>query len=77
MNRYEAAWRLAEALAEASEKIARNPEAGLPSPRPYPHLARPGQAWVKAGPYWIAYRTSPHLIIAAVFYETANIPRRL
>jgi hypothetical protein len=40
-------------------------------------MARPGQAWLKAGRYWIAYRRRPHLVIAAVFYETAKIPKRL
>jgi hypothetical protein len=49
----------------------------LSAPRPYPDLARPGLAWIKAGRYWIAYRTKPRVIIVAVFYDTANIPGRL
>jgi hypothetical protein len=31
-----------------------------------------GRAWIKAGPYWIAYRPSLPVIVA-VFYETANM----
>ena len=54
-----------------------NPGAGLSAPRPYPALAQKGRAWIKAGRYWIAYRTKPRLLIVAVFYETANIPGRL
>jgi hypothetical protein len=57
--------------------IEHNPATGLPAPRPYPQLARPGQAWVKAGRYWIAYRRRPRLVIAAVFFDTANFPKRL
>jgi hypothetical protein len=37
----------------------------------------PGLAWVKAGRYWIADRTTPRWIIAAVFYETGIILCRL
>jgi plasmid stabilization system protein ParE len=76
-ERYEATDALEAALAEAMRKIEANPAAGLPAPRPYPQLARPGRAWVKAGRYWIAYRTAPRLIIASVFFETSNIPGRL
>lgn len=65
------------ALQEASDTIERAPEGGLPAPRAYPQLARPGLAWMKAGRYWIAYRINPYPVIAAVFYEAADIPRRL
>jgi plasmid stabilization system protein ParE len=66
------------ALLEAERRIERNPTtAGLPAPRQYPDLARPGRRWFKAGPYWIAYRTTGPPVILAVFYETANIPGRL
>ena len=64
-------------MREAGRQIAENPAAGLAAPRPYPHLARPDTAWIKAGPYWIAYRTAQPVVILAIFYETANIPRRL
>jgi plasmid stabilization system protein ParE len=43
-----------DALDEAGRRIESNPAAGLPAPRPYPQLARPGVAWIKAGRYWIA-----------------------
>jgi plasmid stabilization system protein ParE len=65
------------ALREASQAIERNPDAGLAAPRPYPTATRRHWGWVKAGRYWVAYRRKPGLIIAAVFYETANIPKRL
>ena len=65
------------ALEDASRRIEANPAAGLVAPRPYPHVARPGRAWIKAGRYWIAYNTAHPPVIAAVFYETANIPGRL
>jgi hypothetical protein len=48
-----------------------------PAPRPYPELVQPGRLWLKAGRYWIAYRTHPTPAIVAVFFETANIPGRL
>ena len=77
LDRYEAIINLLAALQEASDAIKRDPMAGLSAPRPYPQLARPGQAWVKAGRYWVAYRSHPSLVIAAVFYEAANIPNRI
>lgn len=64
------------ALDEAERKIEADPSAGLPAPRPYPLLARRGQAWVKAGRYWVAYRTTEPPVIIAVFFETADIPGR-
>jgi plasmid stabilization system protein ParE len=76
LGRPEAIRGLIAALEEASREIERNPRAGLAAPRPYPHLVRPDRLWVKAGRYWIAYEpTTP--VIVGVFYETANIPRRL
>jgi plasmid stabilization system protein ParE len=77
LDRPEAFSKLIAALREASAAIQRDPTIGLPAPRAYPQLTRPGQAWVKAGRYWIAYRPRPQPAIVAVFYETANIPRRL
>jgi plasmid stabilization system protein ParE len=76
-ERPEAIRGLIAALEDASRRIEANPAAGLAAPRPYPHLARPGRAWIKAGRYWIAYNTAHRPVIAAVFYETANIPGRL
>ncbi len=68
---------LRAALDQAERKIESNPAAGLAAPRPYPRLARPGTAWVKAGRYWVAYSTMQPPVIVAVFYETADIPARL
>jgi plasmid stabilization system protein ParE len=65
------------ALETAERRVAEQPEAGLPAPRPYPELARSGLAWIKVGRYWITYRTKPPPVIVAVFYEMADIPRRL
>ena len=76
LQRPEAVRGLIAALEQASRKIEANPEAGLAAPRPYPQLVRPGRAWVKSGRYWIAYNTTRPPVIAAVFYETANIPGR-
>jgi plasmid stabilization system protein ParE len=76
-QRPEAIIRLMAAVAEASRKIEANPEAGLAAPRPYPQLARPGRASLKVGRYWISYTTTRPPVIAAVFYETADIPGRV
>ena len=57
-ERIEAIRALAAALYEAEEKIAADPSAGLPAPRPYPNVARQGRAWVWAGRYWVAYNTT-------------------
>ena len=73
----EAARALRKALTAASEKITTAPGAGLPAPRPYPRLARPGSTWLKSGRYWIGYQTQPTTAIVAVFFETANIPGRV
>jgi plasmid stabilization system protein ParE len=76
-QRIEAIRAFLAALDEAEQKIESSPAAGLSAPRPYPGLAQPGQAWVKAGRYWIAYNTTTPPVILAVFYETADIPSRL
>ncbi len=76
-NRPEALRKLDTAVSEAMEKIERNPMAGLAAPRPYPSLAQPGAAWIKAGRYWVLYSISQPPVIAGIFYEAANIPRRL
>ena len=75
-ERLEAIAALAAALEAAERRIEDYPEAGLPAPRPYPEVARPGRSWIKEGRYWIAYSTRRPLIVA-VFYDTANIPGRL
>jgi plasmid stabilization system protein ParE len=76
-ERPEAIAALNAALEAAEQRIAEHPAADLPAPRPYPQLATQGRAWIKSGRYWIAYRTKSPLLIVAVIFETANIPRRL
>ena len=73
LQRSEAIRNLDAALEEAARRIMDDSVARLPAPRPYPTLARRGQAWVKAGPYWIRYRTIAPPVITAVFYDRANI----
>jgi plasmid stabilization system protein ParE len=68
---------LDRALADAETRIERTPGEGLSAPRPYRRLARPGWAWIKSGRYWIGYTIGDTPIIAAVFFETANIPGRM
>ena len=75
-RRPEASRNLDTALDDAERRIEGDPAAGLPAPRPYPALARSGQAWIKAGPYWIRYNTRMPLVITGVFYEQADIPSR-
>jgi len=77
LERPEAIRGLAIALETAWQAITTTTAAGLPAPRPYPPFAQPGRLWIKSGRYWVAYRTQPATAIVAVFYETANIPRRL
>jgi plasmid stabilization system protein ParE len=77
LERDSAARALLAALADAERRIERSPAAGLAAPRPYPELAAEGDAWVKAGRYWVGYRATEPPAIFAVFFETANIPGRL
>ena len=74
--RPEASRNLGAALDDAEQRIEGNPTAGLPAPRPYPALVRSGQAWVKAGPYWVRYSIRTPPVITGVFYERADIPSR-
>jgi hypothetical protein len=75
-RRLEASRNLAAALHDAERRIEHDPAAGLPAPRPYPALERPGQSWIKAGPYWVRYTTRTPPIITGVFYDRANLPDR-
>jgi hypothetical protein len=68
---------LDRAIDEAGVLIERDPGGGLPAPRPYPWVARPGQAWRKVRAYWFRYSLTSPPVITAVFYERANIPGRL
>jgi plasmid stabilization system protein ParE len=76
LERPEAVQGLVSAVEEASRKIEANHSVGLVAPRPYPHLARAGQAWIKVDRYWISYSTTKPTLIIAVFHDTANIPGR-
>ncbi len=77
LGRIEAILNLARAEDEARRKIGLAPANGLPAPRPYPDLARPGFSWVKAGRYWFHYTVAEPVVIVAVFYETADIPSHI
>jgi len=67
-HRPEAVRALFAALDSAERVIECNPSAGLAAPRPYPQVARKGRA---------ADSTTHPPVIVAVFYETADIPRRI
>jgi hypothetical protein len=77
LGREEAVESLDRALTQAERAIVADPFAGLIAPRPYPALARPGQAWIKARRYWVGYEIKTPPVIVAVFYEMADIPGRL
>ena len=76
LDRIEAVRNLAAVIRQAAEQIEQSPESGFPAPRPYPHLARSGRAWVKIGRYWVAYSVASPPVITGIFYDTANIPDR-
>jgi plasmid stabilization system protein ParE len=76
-DRVEAVRGLVAALEAGWQRIVADPAIGLAAPRPYPQLAHPGRLWIKAGRYWIAYSAAGSPCITGVFYETANIPRRV
>jgi plasmid stabilization system protein ParE len=73
-GRPEAARNLTAALRAATRQIIAGKS--FPAPRPYPELAREGEAWTHAGRYWIAHTTAKPFEILAVFYDAADIPRR-
>jgi len=62
------------AVEAAKQRIADAPAAGLPAPRPYPQLKKPGRLWLKQGRYWISYSISDPPAITGVFFETVDIP---
>lgn len=70
-KRPEALRNLAAALAAVDGLIAQGKT--FAAPRPYPGLARTGELWVEAQPYWIACRTERPRSILAVFYATNDI----
>ncbi len=75
-GRVEASVALDRALTEAERIITKVPERGLLAPRPYPGLAAPGERWVLAGAYWVAYRLGDPRVVLGVFYDRADIPGR-
>jgi hypothetical protein len=64
------------AVDAARARIAATPLAGMPAPRPYPNLKKPGRLWLKSGRYWISYSSRP-LVIIGIFFETVDIPRHV
>jgi plasmid stabilization system protein ParE len=77
LERPEAARDLLTALDLAIARISRDPTAWLTSPRSYPALARPDRAWLKSGRHWVTYSLTLPPVILGVFYETADIPKRI
>jgi hypothetical protein len=73
-----AAVRMAEAVSHAASRIEAQAGPFWTAPRPYPELSWYGWQWLKVGRYWIAFTpiAGGHAI-TGVFFETANIPRRL
>jgi len=76
LDRIEAVLNLIATLEAASARIEGDPAAGLPAPRPYPSLTKPGRRWLHVRPYWVGYNTTTPPVISAVFYDAANIPGR-
>ena len=77
LGRLDASIKLLEALQRAMSRILADPDAGLPSPRPYPALAKVGRRWIVEGSYWISYSLTAPPVISGVFYAMADIPKRL
>lgn len=76
LERPEAGRHLIAAIDQAAARIERKSEKGLPAPRLYLVLAKPGRLWMKTGRYWIAYSAAVPPVILGVFYDAANIPGR-
>ncbi len=77
LGRPEATRNLLEALIEAERFITQRPERGLQAPRPYPSLVREGRLWVKARRLWVWYAPMEPPVIYSVFFDSADIPRRV
>ena len=77
LGRPEAQQALLAAVDDALIRIKADALAGLPAPRPYPEVARPGRAWIKSGHYWFAYSLTEPPEVVAVFHDTADIPGRI
>jgi len=77
LNRLSAVCNLLLAIEEAKARITKSPATGLPAPRPYPSLKKPGRLWLKVGRYWISYSPFDPLAITGVFFETVDIPKKV
>jgi plasmid stabilization system protein ParE len=75
-RRPEAIRNLVAALERAEKVIAAGPRRPRDFPATYRKLARPGRAWIKEARYWIAYDLTDPPVIAAVFWEGADLARR-
>jgi plasmid stabilization system protein ParE len=64
---------LRRAIREAESRIEKAPDDGASAPRPYPELAQPGMAWIKAGRYWFRYTITQPLTITAIVFDTSDI----
>ncbi len=75
-KRPEAVRNLLAALEKAEAMITAGPRHPRSFPATYRGLARPGRAWIKQARYWIAYDLKQPPVIAAVFWEGADLARR-
>jgi len=75
-GRPEAARNLERALERGVALIAAGPRHPRLYPATYRQLARPGRAWIKVPPYWIAYDMADPPLIVAVFWEGADLASR-
>ena len=77
-GRDEAIDNLAGAVERACERYAEGRGSFYDAPRPYPTVRQPGWRWTKEGRYWLAFTADAHgPIVAAIFFETADLPRRI
>jgi plasmid stabilization system protein ParE len=76
-GRVEASEHLLWSIEQAKVRIAKEPEAGLEAPRPYPALKLQGRRWIIEGRYWISYSPATPPVISGVFYVMADIPNRI
>jgi plasmid stabilization system protein ParE len=75
-RRPEAIRNLLAALDKAEALIESGPRRPRAFPATYRGLARPGRAWIKQARYWIAYDLTNPPVVAAVFWEGADLARR-
>ena len=78
LGRERAIEQLVDALSSAAARIEAQAGPFLPSPRPYPQLSDYGWRWLKQARYWFAFATIEEAyVITGVFFESADIPKRL